>query len=235
MKLKKLGMALVVICAFGAAMASSALAAAVTEDVPWTIEKTGLVGSETVTSSGSGILISEVGKTSLELNSTGIECVGCKIENTGGVATGSAIGTGKLVFTGVTVTKPATCAVESLPGHVVGQIETVDLKIKADYMIGTSDYVLFEPEEGSKFTEFKLIKGSGSCSIAGTYSITGSDYVKTNNATGVLAVSQEVTSSGTINSEAGGELKLGEKKAELNGTATFALSGANKGKKFGTN
>jgi hypothetical protein len=232
MKLKKLGMALVVICAFGAAMASSALAAAVTKDVPWTIEKTALVGSETVTSSGSGILISEVGTTKLELNSTGLECVGCSIENVGGVGTGSAIGKGKLKFTGVTVTKPATCAVEG------GAVETLPLKIKADYMIGeTANYVLFEPEATTepKFATFKLIKGSGSCPIAGTYSVTGSDYVKTNNATGVLEVSQGVTASGTINSEAGGELKLGEKKAELNGTAAFVLSGANKGKKFGTN
>jgi hypothetical protein len=231
MKLKKLGMALVVICALGAVMASSALAAAVTTDVPWTIEKTALVGSENVTSTGSAELISEVGTTHLKLKSTGLECIACVIQNN---AAPTAIGSGKLAFTGVTVAEPSTCAVEGVPGKVVGKVETVALRIKADFMIGTSSYMLFEPE-GTKFAEFKLIKGSGGCAISGTYSITGTDFVKTNNATEVLDVSQGVTASGTINKEAGGELSLDDVKlAELNGTAAFVLSGTNKGKDFGT-
>jgi hypothetical protein len=225
MKMKRLGSAFVVICVLGAMMAGSALAAAVTEDVTWTIEGTTLSGSETVSATGSNEFVWEVGSTLLKLKSTGLECIGCKIENSGG----AAIGTGKLKFTGVTVAVPSTCAVEG------GAVETADVKIRADYMIGTSDYWLFEPDEGTTFATFKLIKGSGSCVISGTYSITGTDFVKANNATGVLAESQGVTSSGAINAEAGGEIKFGSKKAELNGTASFSLSGPDKGKKFATN
>jgi len=232
MKLKKLGMALFVVLALGAIAVSSASAAAVTEDQTWTIEGVTLSGSESVTSTGSGTLVTKVGTTPLELESTGINCVSCTISNSGG----SAVGSGSLEFTGVKVKTPATCAARN-PGGTVGIIKTTPLNVKADYMIGTSNYILFTPATPSLFTELELLKGSGGCAISGKYLVTGEVFVKSNNGTGVDEVTQAVTSSGKINEEASGKtnaLQFGGVAAELNGTASFVLSGTNKGKKFGT-
>lgn len=229
MKLKKLGMTLVVVLALGAVMASSAFAAATTTDVqvyvgpsPGTV----LSGSEAIAVSGSSELVTTVGETPLVLQSTGTECVSCTIKNEGG----AAIATGKLLFTGVTVVSPATCAVEG------GKVETKLLSAHPDYMIGSTSYIKFEPDSPETiFAQLKLIKGTGACALAGTYNITGTDFLKANNATGVFAVSQGLTGSGAINTEAGGELKFGSKFAELKTTnAAATLNGANKGKEFAT-
>lgn len=58
-------------------------------------------------------------------------------------------------------------------------------------------------------------------------------FVRRNNATGVYAENQTVTSSSAINA-GGGELKVGAKSAELSGTGTVALLGTRSGQKFGT-
>jgi hypothetical protein len=230
MKLKKLGMALVVVLALGAVMVSSASAAAVTEDVQWytgASPGTLLATEEAATSTGSGEFISTVGETALTLKATGLECVECKIFN----ESGKAEGRGKLRFTGVTVVTPPACAVKSAAG-VVGQVLTEPLRITPDYMIGTANYVKFEPEpEKTVFAKFELVKGSGTCPISGPQSVTGTEFVKSVNATGTQASPQGVTASGAINKEAGGELKLGSKPAELNGSASFSLTS---GKVFGT-
>jgi hypothetical protein len=231
MKLKKLGLAFVVVCALGVVMASSAFAAAETGTGAMAQWYTGaapgtlLSGSETVSSSGTGELVTEVGTTKLILKSTGLNCLNCKIENSGGVAVGS----GELEFTGVTVSAPSTCAVTG------GKVTTKPLKISADWMIGTADYIKFEPVTPSTFATLTLAKGTGACAIAGSYNVSGSVFVKANNATGVQEVSQVVQSSGAINKEAGGELLFGSKSAELNSTnGTFKLSGSKVGVAFGT-
>jgi hypothetical protein len=234
MRLKKLGTALVVVLALGAIAVSSASAAAVTEDQTWTIEGVTLSGSESVSSSGAGELKTTVGTTPLKLSeATGINCLSCTISNSGG----SAVGSGSLEFTGVTVETPATCAATNVGSTLNGVIRTKALEVKADYMIGTADYILFKPATGTLFAEIELMKGSGGCPISGPYNVTGEVFVKSVNGTGVDEVIQKVESSGTINETASGKtepLLFGGKKAELIGTASFALSGANKGKKFGT-
>jgi opacity protein-like surface antigen len=68
MRLKKLGAALVVVAALGAVLASSALAAAVTQDVKWytgASPGTVLSGSETMSASlvGTATFTTEVGTT----------------------------------------------------------------------------------------------------------------------------------------------------------------------------
>lgn len=227
MKLKKLGMAFVAVLAVTAVMASSALAAATTTDVqvytgpsPGTI----LSGTESVTITGSAEIVTTIGETPLKLKSTELECISCTIKNEGGVA----VTTGKLLFKNVTFVTPATCAVEG------GKIETKLLETKADYMIGTTSYKRAVPEEGEVFATIKVIKGSAACAITGTYNVTGVIFLKGTNETGVSAVSQGFASSGAINAEAGGELKFGAKKAELNGSGSVALSGAKKGTSFTT-
>jgi len=186
-----------------------------------------LSGSETVTSTGSGELVTTVGSTPLVLNSTGLSCSGCKIENSGG----AAIGSGKLEFTGVTVKEPATCAVSG------GKVTTLALKVQADWMKATGEepnYILFEPNSGTTFATLTLVAGSGSCPLAGSYIVSGKVFVQSVNATGTQKIEQPVNSSGTINSTAGGELKFGSKTAALNGSGTFVLSGAKAGSTFGT-
>ena len=233
MKLKKLGMALVVVLALTAIAVSSASAAAVTEDQTWTIEGVTLGGSESVSSTGSGTFVTKVGTTPLEWSETGINCISCTISNSGG----SAVGSGSLEFTGVTVKTPSTCAARNV-GGTTGIIKTNALEIKADYMIGTSNYILFKPVGSSTlFFEVELLKGSGACQISGRYKVTGEAFAKSVNGTGVDEATQTVTFSGAINKEASGKAsptELGGVLAELNASASFALSGANNGKKFGT-
>lgn len=230
MQLKQLGAVLLVTVALGAVTASTALAAAVTKDATWRVGAAGTVlsGTETIRASGNTELAWEVGTTKLVVKSTGLECLSCRIENVGG----TAVGEGKLKFTGVTVVTPTACAIEG------GEITTEQLRIKADYMAGSGNenFVLLEPAATveSRFALLKVVTGAGGCSIMDNYNLTGSVFTKSSNATGVYAASQAVTSSGTINSEAGGALKVGPKLAALTGTITFALSGTRNGEVFGT-
>jgi hypothetical protein len=215
-------------------MASSAFAVAEEEAATWRTGESGtaLTGSETVSSTGSGELVTTVGETPLVLKSTGMECIECKIENSGG----KAVGSGKLKFTGVTVSTPATCAVSG------GAVTTLALTFTWFYM-GTWHpagggsfrwwWLWIHPNSGTTFATVTLKEGSGSCPLAGSYIVSGNVFAHPTNETGAYAKEQTVTSSGTLNAEGGGELKFGTKNAELNGTGTFALSGAKKGSVFG--
>jgi hypothetical protein len=225
MNLKKLGITLYLVLALGVVMASSAFGEAIPEAATWRTGSGGtvLTGSETVNSTGSGELVTHVGGTLLALKATGVECKGCKIENSGG----NAVGSGVLNLTGVTVVKPSTCAVEG------GHIETEVIDFTHYYMGGGWWFTVIKPLSGTVFTTVHLVKGSGACAISGFYTVEGRVFTRANNATGVYAVSQTATSSGAINAEGGGELLFGEESAELNGTATFSLSGAKKGQVFG--
>jgi hypothetical protein len=115
-------------------------------------------------------------------------------------------------------------------------VETVELQVNAGFMggAGSGNTVLFKPKGTTELTTVELVDGSGSCSIAGPYEVKGEVFVRSNNATGTYAASQTVTASGAINAEGGGSLTFGAEPAELNGTGTFALSGAKKGTVFGT-
>jgi hypothetical protein len=224
MRLRRLGFALVVVIALGAAMASSALATAVTEDVQWKVEGATLTGSEFVKSTGSAETVTAVGGAVLVIKATGINCIGCQITNSGG----TAVGSGELEYTGVTVVVPSTCAVSG------GVIRTKPLRIKADYMESTADYWLFEPAGGPTFSTVTLTRGLGACPITGSYIKSGTVFGKANNVTGTLASSQTISFSGSINNAAGGATQFGGKPAELNGSLTLSMAGARAGKKFGT-
>jgi hypothetical protein len=219
MRLKKLGAALVVVAALAAVLASSSFAAATTTANPWVVGGSTLTGSETATSTavGTATFTTEVGSTKYVLNATGIECVGCKVENVGG----SAAGSGKLKFTGVTVKEPAGCSVAS-------SIETASLSITADWMSGTTTYVKFVPTAGET-KEFATVEITG-CALATNLVPKGSVFVQAKNATGTYEAEQEVTSSEAINNAAGGSLKVGTKAAVLAGSAKFKLGS---GKAFG--
>jgi hypothetical protein len=102
------------VAALGAVLASSAFAAATTTDVKWytgPAPGTELVGSvaATVSQVGTGTFTTKVSGTEIVLHNTGVEWVGCKIENAGGAAVGSV----QLKFGGVKVLKPGNCTTTS--------------------------------------------------------------------------------------------------------------------------
>jgi hypothetical protein len=86
MRLKKLGMTLFVVLALGAVMASSALATAVPKAATWRTGSGGtvLTGLESVSSTGSFNITTNIGSTLVDLTATGLECIGCVIENSAG-------------------------------------------------------------------------------------------------------------------------------------------------------
>jgi hypothetical protein len=225
MNMKRFGMVLVAVLAIGAVTASSALAAAVTEDVQWNVAGKILSGLQAVSSSGSGTLKSTIGATNkpVTLTASGITCSECTIKNEGG----TAIGTTHLTL-GVIVTDPPHCKV---PG---GSVKTNLLEVTAGWMIGTGDYIKFAPETGSIIAQVTIESdGTGSCTVSGKYNLTGVIFVKGKNATKTFVAKQEVTASQAINEEASGltePLKFEGHKAELSGTAAFEAEG----KLFGT-
>ena len=228
MRLKKLGAALVVVAALGAVLASSAFAAATTTDVQWYTGSgsgTLLSGSKTATSEqvGSATFATTVSGEAVVLHSTGINCEGCTIENSGS----TAVGSGKLKFTGVTVEKPTGCSVAST-------IETNALSVQADWMIGTDNYIKFVPTAGEEKGFATVTLTGASCPIATSIIPKGSVFVQSANATGVQAVSQTVSSSKAINETAGGSLHVGTEAAWLEGSAAFSLTGEGAGLAFGT-
>jgi hypothetical protein len=226
MRLRKLGAALLVAAALGAVLASGALAAATTTDVQWfTGSGTGTVlsGSEAMGSAavGSATFKTKASGNEYELEATGINCIGCTITNTGS----TAVGSGELEFTGVKVLKPAGCTTPTT-------VKTKPLSIQADWMIGTANYIKFEPTAGST-TQFATVTISG-CALATSLVPKGTVFVQSANGTGVPKVEQEVLSSELINSTAGGSLKVGLEPASLNGKAKFKMTGTHAGQEFQT-
>jgi len=245
MRLKKLGAALVVVAALGAVLASSAFAVttAMTKDVKWftgASPGTELAASETISAVavGNGTFETETALGKYKLEAEEVECVGCKIENSGGVAVGS----GKLKFKKVKVVEPAGCSVAS-------EIETAALSVTADWMGSkevenpkesgkfetvetATNYIKFTPTAGET-KEFATVAITG-CALATSLVPKGSVFVESQNATSTQAVEQEVHSSKAINAAAGGKLTVGTKEAILKANAKFKMSGGKAGTAFGT-
>src|ERR1700754_2080678 len=99
MKLKIFGAVIVAVFAIGAFMASSAFATATTTAQPWTVGsagntlKTGETKAASVTASGATTFKSTVSGQTLELSTSTISCLECKL--TGG---SSALGTGRIQY-----------------------------------------------------------------------------------------------------------------------------------------
>jgi hypothetical protein len=218
MRLKKLGLALFAVAALGAILASSALAAAVTQDVKWyTGAKPGteLTGSLSVTAEqeGSGTFETTVAGEKLIVSATEVECLGCSIANTGGVASG----TGELKFKHVTVIKPEHCTTSE-------NITTNPLTVQADWMKEKEvepNYIKFVPQAGEAngFASFTL--AGEKCPLKTTIIPKGSVFVQSTNPTNTQAAAQTVKSTAAINSAAGGTLHVGTEAAILTTTATF--------------
>ncbi len=226
MRLKRLATASLLFAALGAILASSAFAAATTTDVKWYIgsgsgkELSGTATAKAEQLSPESTFTTTVSGTAVELHSTKVECEACTIENSGG----TAVGTGKLKFTGVTVAKPSGCSVAST-------LTTKSLKVKADYMISTTNYILFEPSAGAETALFTAELTGEKCALKTAITPKGTVFLQAANATGTQAVAQEVCTTGPINTEAGGSLHVGTEAATLGLGVKFTLS---TGEQFGT-
>lgn len=239
MSSRRIGAALMVVLAISAAVASSAYATATTEARKWFTgategSTTELTAAQKVTASigvnpeiGSKFLVkSEIGSPSIpiEKTSTGIECVGCQIENKEVTSKAGkvAFGTGKVKLTGVTMMTPSTCGVAD-EGGVPGQWLSKAVNIHADLMQGTKHYVQFIPVSGEVFVTFELT--GEKCPISGLYSIKGTLFAEFKNVTGACSKEQPVIFSPAINEAGGGSLQIGSKKATITGTAIIKTEG----------
>jgi hypothetical protein len=227
MRFKKLGMAFLVVTALGAFIASSAFAAnsfngAKSAWYTGSSPGTKLTGGRTLTAKADGVALSlktTWGGKTLTLDAKTVECIGCKIENSGAVA----IAKGKLKFGEVTLAEPEPT--------VCGAPSTIETKaLKATLGMGgsgTAATVKFEPEAGTS-TAFATFEFTGaSCSIAGTYKVTGAVVGEAQNATGVFAEEQTISFSQAIQ-ESGLEassLKFGANNAFLTGTVSNSIGG----------
>lgn len=231
MRVKKLGAALVVVAALGAAISSSALAAAVTQDVKWYTGSgsgvaLGSTESVSVTQSyGRATFFVEIAGVEYELEWNNTECSGCTIYN----SEGTAFGLGKLKFKGLTVLKPAGCHLAA------GSSLTRGLILQADWMKAHGvepNYWKFWSGVGV-FTEFEFV----GCPQALNIVPEGVVFFETENHTGVQAQEQIVTTSEAINTAANGAhgaLHVGTSAAELTIALKFIMTGAHVGEPFGT-
>jgi hypothetical protein len=226
MRIKKLGMAFLVVAALGAFAASSAFATNLfngTESA-WYVSGTKLAAGTTKTiqtekAAGSTLsLKTEVAGKKLVLDATGVSCTGCIIENSGAVA----IAKGELTFSGVSLTEPEP-GVCSAPGT----ISTKPLKATVGMGgAGSAATVKFEPQAGTS-AAFATVEILGStCSIKGLYKVTGAVVGESANATNTPAKRQSVTFSEAIQLSAAeaSSLKFGANNAFLSGTVENFLS-----------
>jgi hypothetical protein len=125
----------------------------------------GTVGAEP------GNLITTVGGVEVELLATTVESTaGAWLENSKEGEEHYSHGAGKILFSGVTVTKPANCAVTSAAG--AGKVETNQLIATTK---GQGMNLLFTPETGEQLAEFSIVNNGGTCAAAqNNISIVGS-------------------------------------------------------------
>jgi hypothetical protein len=218
-----------IVAALFAVLALTALvgAASASANPSWFINGTKLSGSETVTAkkvANETKLELTAAALGFKLTATGIECVGCTIDNT--VEGGHSAG--KLKFTGVTVDEPAGCV-------VAGTLETsaltdvVQMGV-AGHETETFDKFFTDPVEGvtPPFITIKVTE----CAAAGSYKVSGTVTGHSANATGVESATQTLRFSETDQANGGGALTMGGKTAQLMGEVENKLSGANLGKTF---
>ncbi len=226
-KLKVIGLALVVVCAFGVASASASAA------IHWNVG-----GSELTTGSEAVSETVTLEETELEggtknkaatLTVTGLlrlSCTGLKIEKGKIIAT-STDSASALVFTGCVVQSTAGvtqagCTVKS-EGGTVGTIKTSTGNTSALKAVGSKAYDVFTPESGTNFATVVIAKSeSGSCALSGTNKVTGTAALELEVGTNNAAL-KGVASAATA-SAAGTALKYGERAAILDGHGSLTLT-----------
>jgi hypothetical protein len=164
----------------------------------------------------------------LEMSATGAECLSCTLENKEVTSKAGkvAFGTGKVKFTGVTVTKPAGCQAEEEAGGA-GHITSKQLNGHGDFMNGENAVAQAIPTAGAgaSFANFRLENKPGeTCSVAGLYSLKGITYI-TWKVTGLFSTTHSGSVSPAIDTANGGGLTIGTKAASVTGTGIVSLGG----------
>ena len=215
MILQKSGVVVVALLLIGAVTASSSSAALETKAAEWyTGASPGATLAEQLPvvtkiaehpSLGAKISISlNLFFEPLQMTATGINCIGCIIENREATSKSGkvAYGRGKLEFTGMTVDEPSGCTVSSQSG-VANTIITKELTFHGDWMdtnaANQKAFIDFFPSVPSTFFQFKLAGSGPTCeSVAGTWNTPGSLFAESANNTGVFAVNQNLIFSSFI-------------------------------------
>jgi len=130
-----------------------------------------LTGSQAVTASlpESMHVHTQLFKEHVDIVATGIECVGCKIENTGSGATAAATGTGTIKLTGATIPSKPGCEVRTVlsSGAEVPGVQFQPLKWKVE---GPST-VAFSTVSGGYIWSARIT--GETCSVAGKFNLNG--------------------------------------------------------------
>lgn len=154
----------IIIAAFVAVLALTAVAAGSASAHEWFVNGAALVGSQklsTLATNDTPAVLNVPGLP-LKITCTGdLEGVGPKIEAT---STGSAT---SLTFTGCAVTTPTSCKLSS------PEIKTEEVTAAVTLASGTADHILFKATTAKHFTEFVLESTSENCSISGKKAVTG--------------------------------------------------------------
>jgi hypothetical protein len=241
MSLKKLGAALLAILSLGAISAGNAFAVdeTATDPASWTTDALApntlaqntphAITCRKTAASPNFALHTLVGGAPLKLTATGVECPGGAIENitVGGVHMAGA--SGKIRFTGVTVSEPAGCTTPAT-------LET--LALKADLLMGkgtagqpatSKGFVKFEPAVPGGNIATATIEG---CAAEGKYPIKGSIISEATNDTGTPhSAVQEVNGSETT--AAMSALKFGTNASSLTGEIAIELAAPDAGTPWG--
>jgi hypothetical protein len=219
-KFKALGLALVVVCAFGVVSAAGAQAA------NWTVGGKAITSSQAIAETA---LLTKVNPEEKQASSTltvpklGITLTCTSLKVTGGqitpTNTGSATG---LDFAGcIVASAPNVCQVHSV-GAAVGSINTLSLAAELKTVTGKGTFAVFKPT-GATFVEIVIEKiPTKTCAVSGTYAVTGSAALKV--ATGTSATFLEGTANEEIQTAAGVELLFGSKPAVLDAKVDLALA-----------
>ncbi len=157
--------------------------------------------------------IGESPGTPVKLTATGVECIEATIFNQGGHGKDS----GRLKFTGVTVSEPTGCDVLN------DTITTEPLKTEL-YMDSASTTAAFDKfEAATAGGNFAIVHITGTCAAAGTKTIKGFIFGEAVNPTSTPAVTQPLTFSPAIDSTTGGGLTLAGNAASLTGRINTVL------------
>jgi hypothetical protein len=216
-KLKVLGLALIVVCAFGAVSASAQAAPKFTvEGVSSGSEA--IAPGTTVTSTTLTLTV----KNLLRITCTGLTVNGgtITVETDAGSATSLGF-TGCSVDSNTGVAQPL-CEVKSSGGAPNGTINTNGVTATLVTVAGSS-YVTFTPTSGTSFVNIEITRSE--CALATTANVTGTAVAKIlNPAAGAKATNVELESSQAISEAAGDKLLFGTREAWLDGKVDLHLT-----------
>jgi hypothetical protein len=201
-----------------------AIAENTTTEVTGTNAKT---AAETTTAAPAILKVTIAG-TPVELSASSVSATGSMENRKNASGEHFVSGTGTLVFTGVTVTKPSTCSVytddTSSGTPVEGAVGTVDTKPLKATTEGQGDFVKVEPASGTTLATFWITcTGEVPAALQGTWTVAGSLKCPATGAT-IICSHGEVTTQNT--------LKANGQKAGYTGSLTLSGRVKNSGGSF---